>query len=77
MGFVKSRASLQARAEEVHEGGEARQPNGCNHFAGNKSVQPFSIHPIPWVLFQYDKLYVDNKCYVWNDLQVSVGFWQK
>ena len=54
------------------------------HFAGdlfNLYLSPVptsqshpSIHPIPCVLFQYDKLYVDNKCYVWNDLQVSVGF---
>ena len=32
-----------------------------------------SIYLITCV-FQYDKLYVDNKCYVWNDLQVKVGF---
>ena len=24
----------QARAEEIHEGGEEGEPDGCNHFAG-------------------------------------------
>jgi len=28
-------------------------------------------NPTAAITLQYDKLYVDNKCYVWNDLQVS------
>ena len=71
----------QARAEEIHEGGEEGEPDGCNHFAGilhfiliyTIYIALFSIYLITCV-FQYDKLYVDNKCYVWNDLQVKVGF---
>ena len=40
----------------------------CHNVKSGKVASIFA--PAYNAPFQYDKLYVDNKCYVWNDLQV-------